>query len=67
MALSEKVMTITNKQAEFDRLCEKLTALKAATEKKHAALNAELTARQTEVKNITQIKEVRGGAPATFT
>jgi hypothetical protein len=59
MALSEKVMTITNKQSEFDRLCDQLAALKAATEKKHAALNAELTARQTEVKNITQIKEVR--------
>ena len=58
LALSEKVMTITNKQAEMDELEAKFKALKAATDKKHAALNAELSARQTEVQNITQIKEV---------
>jgi hypothetical protein len=51
-------MTITNKQAELDELEAKFKALKTATEKKHAGLNAELSARQTEVQNITQIKEV---------
>ena len=32
-------------------------ALKAATDEKHGALNKELDARKTEVKNISQIKD----------
>jgi purine nucleoside permease len=58
-ALTEKVMVITNKQAEFEALCQQLEDLKKATTKKHDGLSAELAARQSEVKNITQIKTVR--------
>eukprot|EP00615_Pteridomonas_danica_P008799 CAMPEP_0114363750 /NCGR_PEP_ID=MMETSP0101-20121206/26854_1 /TAXON_ID=38822 ORGANISM="Pteridomonas danica, Strain PT" /NCGR_SAMPLE_ID=MMETSP0101 /ASSEMBLY_ACC=CAM_ASM_000211 /LENGTH=190 /DNA_ID=CAMNT_0001510655 /DNA_START=32 /DNA_END=604 /DNA_ORIENTATION=- len=57
MTLSEKVMVLTNKQAELQALCDNLDDLKVATEKKHASLDAELNARKSEVKNITQIKE----------
>lgn len=58
LQLSEKVMQITNKQAEFDELGEQLETLKATTEAKHAQLNKELAARQNEVKNMSQIKDV---------
>jgi hypothetical protein len=58
MTLSEKVMVMTQKTAEYEALCEKLDALKASTQKKHADLAAELEARKKEVKTITAIKEV---------
>ncbi len=51
-------MQMTNKQAEYDALCEQLETLKQTTEAKHAMLNKELAARQNEVKNMNQIKDV---------
>jgi len=52
-------MVLTNKQAEFEALCQQLEDLKTATTKKHDSLSTELSTRQSEVKNITQIKTVR--------